>query len=298
MPLPLIVAVIALVAAAAWRVASARASAQSEADTIERIKGGQEGECRALRDRLATMRVQGGNVEEQRKVEAALRRCETELERLGLDSDRFGAAVESIATIRTQIDQEWSHYRSTSDSDFVKRSNTRGTIRRLVVDVVRRLREALALARTGGEVDAVEHLALGVAREAFDRARCFELSQGGCGRSGVSEPDWDERAQDEYLSGVVPIVGAVEVLINGKLSALPRWDLIGHGTATEPLGTRLFNEKKDKLRGATLNAARDHLLAAIGKRRGELSAALLRSATERNMAARLGPLAFGIGGAK
>lgn len=294
MPLPLIVAVLALVAAAAWRVASARAAAATE----ESIKGGQAGECRELRDQLARARVQGRSVEDAQKIEAALRQCEAEMERLGLDVDRWAGAMEEIQGLRQKIDQEWGHYRSTDTSDAVKRNMTRNTIKRSADELMRKLRATVGVARSAAELDQLRAVALGVAADAFARARCFELSESGCGRLALNEPDWDERARDEYLGLLVPIVGAVEVLINGKLSALPRWDLIGHGTATEPLGTRLFNEKKDKLRGATLTAARNHLLGEIDKRRGELSAALLRSATERNMAARLGPLVFGIGGAK
>ena len=290
MPIPLIVAVIALVAAAAWRVASARAAAATE----ESIKGGQAGQCRELRDQLARARVQGKSVEDAQKIEAALRQCEAEMERLGLDVDRWAGAMEEIQGLRQKIDQEWGHYRSTDTADAVKRNNTRNTIKRSADELMRKLRATLGIASSAAELDQLQSAALGVAADAFARARCFELSESGCGRMALNEPDWDERARDEYLGLVVPIVGAVEVLINGKLSALPRWDLIGHGTATEPLGTRLFNEKKDKLRGATLTAARDHLLGAIDKRRGELQAARFRVGSSGNFAARLGgPLAFG-----
>src|SRR5690606_11069133 len=111
--------------------------------------------CAGLRAQIAAMRVQGGDLGQLAILEAQLMECTRTAERLGVDVDAAEVNEFQCDGIAQQMRQEWSHYRSTSYADPLKRENTRTAILRMGDDLARCFEESIAEAKTIEEVERI-----------------------------------------------------------------------------------------------------------------------------------------------
>lgn len=157
-------------------------------------------ECRDIQRNLATL-PWDADPGTRAQMEAQLRNCAADLAARGIDIDFATIAVGNARNTGAQIESLWSDYRGTDYGDTVKRDNTRRAMMRLLDQLVVTLREAGTSARTPAERAMVRDEILAQIAKSVDRAYCLNTGGAGCGRFGVVEPDWDERARDELTHG-------------------------------------------------------------------------------------------------
>jgi hypothetical protein len=161
--------------------------------------------CLALRDEIAVRRRAGADVNELAALEARLANCARSTGAV----QPWEASLAAMAGQRRQVDYEWANYRTTTDTDAIKRNNTRGTWLRLTDEYMTAAREALALAADSREgSQAIEAELLSWAASAHDRAVCFGNGASPCSRYGLNEPHNAERAHDEIDRGILPVLGS------------------------------------------------------------------------------------------
>lgn len=189
-------------------------------------------QCDALRNRLATLGP-GGDPAERARLEAGLRLCAEDLAARGIEVDFSDIELQNATAASMQIDQLWSDYLATSYADPISRSGKRGAIFRLLDGMVDTLNKAGQAATTDAGKNRVREAIQGEILKSLRRVQCLTGGQSGCGRDGVNEPDWDERARDELQHGAFAL-GLRTAIGNGwrtprdrggPETASPAWDL-------------------------------------------------------------------------
>lgn len=208
--MPVVLLGFGVLAFAAFLIVTAPAR-QRMADERERERAEQAAKdaCLALKDEIDVMRGQGADLNAVAAAEARLRACGA---RTGVLA-AWESPIASAQGKRRQIELEWSNYRTTADVDAIKRNNIRGTWLRLTDDYMTDIRAALAAAegsRAGAE--AVWRELLEWIAGAQNRATCFTVGAAPCSRYGLNEPHSNERAMDEIVRGLVPVIGTPDTI--------------------------------------------------------------------------------------
>lgn len=168
-------------------------------------------ECDALRARLTGERVQGGNPVVAAQLEAQLNACLASANAQGAKVDTSDITLEACTLMQRNIDQEWTHYKSTVWADSVKRNNTRQQVLRLGEDMVACYRRAVLGATTIAGLNKIEAAVRESITGSYVRANCALSNEGSCGRLGpIEEPHNNDKATDELLRIGFPL-GAFEV---------------------------------------------------------------------------------------
>jgi hypothetical protein len=182
--------------------------AMSDERERKRAEAAARDACRVLEDELGAMRVQGADLNAIAAAEARLTACAL---RTGTTT-LAAVAVKSAAGKRRQVELEWSNYRTTTDVDAIKRNNIRGTWLRLSDDYMNDIRAALSAAKDRADAEAIfRELELWIGG-ANARASCFVDGVAPCSRYGLNEPHSHERAMDEIVRGILPVVGTPDVV--------------------------------------------------------------------------------------
>lgn len=185
-------------------------------------------ECDALRTRRRVMAaVQGANVAVLAQLDAELTLCQERLAAMGIPVDSAAYAMESCDDKQTQIDAQWTHYKSTSYSDPMQRDNTRGAMVRLGEEMAACYQAAadriVAVPPTLGPpgpkgarpqivnapVLAEINTLLAAVRRAIGssnaRINCYLTDGSGCGRFAVSEEHGNDKARHERERVLTPL---------------------------------------------------------------------------------------------
>lgn len=185
-------------------------------------------ECDALRARRRVMAaVQGANVAVLAQLDAELVLCAERLAAMGIPVDSAAYAMESCDDKATQIDAQWTHYKSTSYSDPMQRDNTRGAMLRLGEEMAACYQAAAdriaAPPPTLGEPGpkgarplivnrpalAEINTLLAAVRRAIGssnaRITCYLTDGSGCGRFAVSEEHGNDKARHERERVLLPL---------------------------------------------------------------------------------------------
>jgi hypothetical protein len=187
--------------------APARAAMMDERER-KRAEAAARDACRALEDEIAVMRGQNADLNAVAAAEARLAACAL---RTGTTT-LAAVAVKNAAGKRRQVEFEWSNYRTTVDVDAIKRNNIRGTWLRLSDDYMTDIRAALSAARDRADAEAIfRELELWIGA-AQSRASCFIDGVAPCSRYGLNEPHNHERAMDEIVRGLLPVIGTPDVI--------------------------------------------------------------------------------------
>lgn len=211
-----------------------RAKAQDERAAeqrqIERVDT-----CKGLAEEARVAAQQGQDVNVVANLVARYQSCIVEL---GI-AEAYRGPLLGAEVLQRQVKAEFSHYFGTSTEDFTKRSNTRQAWHRMSRDHHNNIRAAIGMATTEAQVEEIRAAARQWVAYAMDRVTCFLGGMGGCSRSGVSEPHNNDRAHEEYLVGVAPIVGAAEAgawirqRAGWPSSWIPPYDAAGPGLLAE-----------------------------------------------------------------
>lgn len=167
-------------------------------------------ECRRLQAELDAIRVQGGDQIRAIQIETQLRRCVSEANAQGLNIDPAEARLGSCETFGVLIATEWTHYKSTSMEDAIKRNNTRASILRAGEDMVACLRAVVTEATSLSTLDRAEAFVREQIFRSSERVMCFLNGAPGCSRYGLNEAHVSDKASDEMLRIGAPL-GIIEV---------------------------------------------------------------------------------------
>lgn len=207
--------------------------------------------CAAMKARLSVLRTQGGSVDEQAKLEADIANCNAALRDAGVEVDELAEHLQFIADVRRQMNQEFTHLRSTDYADMLKRGSTRGTILRLGEELAGRyevtLGAILATPETvpGAQLAQLQSLLAEVRKdlsESAARRNCYRSKGPGCDRYlGSSEDSSDAKVEAE-ISRVRGPLRVAEVAIieaireqDGEVAAGPVGTAeAGTGSTTRP----------------------------------------------------------------
>ncbi len=201
MPIVAIIGAVVLAVGAAVLVPKALAASRLTASYAK---------CNALKARIAGARLQGGDLVLAAQLEAEYESCVAETNAMGGSIDVAGAQLDSIEAAGSQLAVEWTHYKSTADTDAVKRNNTRSAILRIGEDMVRELRGAVMVTTTLPVLDRIERFTREQALQSRARIMCWLSGEGGCSRYGVNEPHPNDNATDEIIRIGAPL-GVVEM---------------------------------------------------------------------------------------
>jgi hypothetical protein len=195
MPL-LIVAVIALALVVALGVPAALKAGA--------VAGVSE-ECRAIQRELSTL-GQGADPARREVLNQRLAQCARDLAATGASVDAVGIYLETAESAAVNIQSEWGNFKTTDYSDGIKRGTTRGTILRIAESsLIPALRQAVVDAQTPRDLERVKLAILRQIEASLDRAKCFSGDGPGCGRFGLNESNWDEKARDELVNITIPL---------------------------------------------------------------------------------------------
>lgn len=176
-------------------------------------------ECARLRALLESQRRQGGDAVAAAQTAAALERCVQEANALGGHLSSADATLVDCDSAYTQMVEEFSHYKSTSYSDPVKRNNTRTTILRLGEDQARCYQTAIASATSSQAVNLIRESILRSLEAAIDRRSCYLYDMEGCGRFGLNEDDATAKGAQEKQRVIDPLIVAYQASL-ARLTAL------------------------------------------------------------------------------
>ncbi len=187
-------------------IARKRGEAQDKREAEQR-QAAEVDRCRGLREQILVSAQQGRDPNETQNLQAAYQSCIAET---GIADAYRAPLVGAEAKVR-QVNAEWGHYLGTSKTDGGKRGSTLGAIIRLAAGFVTDVRGALNQATTRAQVMEIRAVVVNEwLPAARDRVACFIAGQGQCSRDGINEPHNNDRARDEYLASIAPIVGAAE----------------------------------------------------------------------------------------
>lgn len=177
-------------------------------------------QCAQIQAALTAASSQGGDPTAQAGLRAQLEECVARANALGAGIDTAGVVLaEADASYGQQI-QEWSNYRSTIGEDAVKRNNTRSTILRIAQDSAGTYQHAITLATSAETLSLICCSVLRSLCESADRMACFYDNGAGCGRYGVNEPSFEERAADEVNRVQGPLLAAYVACVD-KANGVP-----------------------------------------------------------------------------
>lgn len=163
----------------------------------ERRKKATRDRCYALERELALRSAQGTDPAALTELQVQLRLCRDELVAQGDQFDAGQARVGDCLALNSKIAAEWNHYRSTVDTDAVKRNNTRGTILRTGDEMVACFRQAVSDASSDEGLASIQRQLATALLDSKARVDCFRNSDSGCGRFGLNEPHPADMANDE-----------------------------------------------------------------------------------------------------
>lgn len=166
--------------------------------------------CNALQQQRALL-PQGADINTINTLDAQIRLCADELRSLGLPvAPGLATGLDECATKARQIAAEWTHYRSTSYSDPMKRDNTRGAILRMGDEMVSCFSRSIEAATTFAEITAIDDLIRREIAASHGRLQCYLNDQSGCGRFGVSEEHGNDKARHERTRIYDPLLRVQE----------------------------------------------------------------------------------------
>lgn len=201
-----VVGVVGVLVFVGWLIASqpARDEARAKVEQAARASAAKS-DCLALANELAARRGQGADVNEMRALEMRVQACARDTGAMAV----WQAAVDAMRSKRRMVTDEWANYRTTADVDAIKRNNIRGTWLRLTDEYVGDARAALAMVRGDrAGLDALVAELWEWVSAANDRAVCFGDGAAPCSRYGLNEPHNVERATDEIMRGLLPVLGS------------------------------------------------------------------------------------------
>lgn len=213
----------------------------------ERAKAAIADRCAALRTRIAVLRTQGGDTSEAQRLEAELDLCVEEAQAAGVDIDAGAISLSNCTAMQTQIEQEWTHYKSTATEDLVKRNNARGQVLRLGEDLARCLAAAVEESDDPPRLRAVRvQVQRAIASSAL-RVACFRDSGPGCSRYGYNEPELAEKERDERTRVHTPLKAVLETL-DAKLAKVDASFATDRASEKRAEGLRRMREAARSLR--------------------------------------------------
>lgn len=175
----------------------------------ESAKTNKLNECRNLQAELDSISIQGGDVNRQTQLRAAIARCVSEARAQGVDIDPGQAAIDSCRAQASTIDAEWAHYGTTAQEDAVARNNIRGSILKNGELMVSCIRNATRVATSLPVLDQIDAFAREQILRSYMRVKAY-LNGGVYSRYGLNEPHVNDKATDEYLKIAGPL-GALQI---------------------------------------------------------------------------------------
>lgn len=175
-------------------------------------------ECERLKAQLAALRVQGGDVTEAARLEQQIAACAQAAEAYGADIDLGSIRLGTCDAMYEQIEREFTHYRSTSYDDPVKRNNTRQTILRVGEELARCYQEAISQAESVATLDTIRRSILRSLASATARRDCYLYDQTGCGRFALNEDHGNDKARAEDERVIAPLNAALAALDTRRAS--------------------------------------------------------------------------------
>jgi hypothetical protein len=176
-------------------------------------------ECAELEAQLATLRTQGGDANTANQLQVRLEQCYGRARDAGATLDLGAVLVRDCATAQRQMQLEFTHYRSTTFDDPVKRNNTRSTILRLCEDVAGCFTRAVSKAESPEVLRDIKQIVVSTIADAVARRQCYQNDEPGCGRFALNEDHGNDKAAQETARCVAPLERVVET-INAKISTL------------------------------------------------------------------------------
>lgn len=163
--------------------------------------------CAELKAALALEQRQGGDVNRAVALQQQIQQCDAEANSLGAAIDPALEALHAAESSEGQINQEFSHLRSTDYSDTVKRGNTRGTMLRLGENMIGQFSAAIEQAGTNkATLEAIRTAMVRAGREARARQQCYYYGSSGCDRfAGSTETAGNDKAAEEKSRVVDPL---------------------------------------------------------------------------------------------
>lgn len=173
--------------------------------------------CDELKAQRATMAGQGAEVTQLAILDTQIRLCYEAAGRVGANVDPSDRLDLGACSDRgQQIEREWTHYRSTSGEDAVKRNNTRQTILRLGEEMAACYRDVVPRATTAEQLEVL----LASARRQYalsqERAACFRSGAAGCSRFGLNEDHGNDRALQEEQRIGGPLLAVIQRAVRAR----------------------------------------------------------------------------------
>lgn len=175
--------------------------------------------CAELEAQLATIRTQGGDVNVANQLQVQLEQCYGQARDAGATLDLGAVLVRDCATAQRQMQLEFTHYRSTTYDDPVKRNNTRSAILRLCEDTAQCFTRAVSKAESAGVLRDIKQIVVSTIADTIARRQCYQNDEPGCGRFALNEDHGNDKAAQETARCVDPLQRVVDA-INAKIATL------------------------------------------------------------------------------
>jgi hypothetical protein len=179
-----------------------------------------EGQCAQLMAERSRRSVQGANQTELEQLDADIRNCQQAARAAGSTIDPSAGELELARSSAQLIGSEWRQYVSTADTDAAKRNDTRDAVLSAERTTVEQARNAVSAATSLDGLRAIQAFLIGQMTDSYAHAACFVAGEHGCSRTGINEPDWDERARDELVTYLIPL-GARQAIESGAWAPTP-----------------------------------------------------------------------------
>lgn len=179
-----------------------------------------EGQCAQLMAERSRRSVQGANQTELEQLDADIRTCQGAARALGSTVDPSAGELELARDDAQLASSEWRQYVDTADTDAIKRNGTRDGVLGAERSAVQKFRSAVEAATSLDGLRNIERVLIGEMATSYGRAACFVAGEHGCSRTGLNEPDWDERARDELVTYAIPL-GARQAIDAGAWTPTP-----------------------------------------------------------------------------
>jgi copper homeostasis protein CutC len=175
--------------------------------------------CAELEAQLATIRTQGGDANTANQLQIQLEQCYGRAKDAGATLDLGAVLVRDCATAARQMQLEFTHYRSTTYDDPVKRNNTRSTILRLCEDAAACFNRAVERAESVGALREIKQIVVSAIADTVARRQCYQNDEPGCGRFALNEDHGNDKAAQETARCVQPLENVVSA-INAKIERI------------------------------------------------------------------------------
>jgi hypothetical protein len=164
--------------------------------------------CAELTAQRAQLAVQGTDPVTIARLDSEIRACSQSAQALGAELDLGDVTLSACVSKGEQINQEWTHYKSTTYDDSVKRNNTRSSMLRIGEEMARCYQGAIADAESIVTLDKIRAALSHAIGESEARERCYVNDGAGCGRFGVSEDHGNDKGAQERERVIVPLRAA------------------------------------------------------------------------------------------